>query len=57
MRVQIQVLNASTSREINAAFATNSNAAGYWRSLETLAPTFNVKPIELSVRDADEVIE
>jgi putative ABC transport system substrate-binding protein len=34
---------------------TNSNAADYWRSLETLAPTFNVKPVAAPVRDADEI--
>jgi putative ABC transport system substrate-binding protein len=34
---------------------TNSNAADYWRSLETLAPTFNVKPVPAPVRDADEI--
>ena len=34
---------------------SNSNAADYWRSLETLAPTFNVKPVPAPVRDADEI--
>jgi putative ABC transport system substrate-binding protein len=34
---------------------TNSNAADYWRSLETLAPRFNVKPVAAPVRDADEI--
>ena len=44
-----------TARVVLVHSPTNSNAAGYWRSLETLAPTFNVKPVELSVRDADEI--
>jgi putative ABC transport system substrate-binding protein len=34
---------------------TNSNAADYWRSLEALAPRFNVKPVAAPVRDADEI--
>ena len=34
---------------------TNSNAADYWRSLETVAPTLAVKPVAAPVRDADEI--
>jgi putative ABC transport system substrate-binding protein len=34
---------------------TNSNAPDYWRSLEALAPSFNVKPVAAPVRDADEI--
>ena len=34
---------------------TNSNAADYWRSLETVAPTLALKPVAAPVRDADEI--
>jgi putative tryptophan/tyrosine transport system substrate-binding protein len=44
-----------TARAVLIYSPTNSNAADYWRSLETVAPTFAVKPVAAPVRDADEI--
>jgi putative tryptophan/tyrosine transport system substrate-binding protein len=43
-----------TARVVLIYSPTNSNAADYWHSLETVAPTFAVKPVA-PVRDADEI--
>ena len=44
-----------TARVVLIYSPTNSNAADYWRSLETVAPTLAVKPVAAPVRDADEI--
>ena len=44
-----------TARAVLIYSPTNSNAADYWRSLETVAPTLAVKPVAAPVRDADEI--
>src|SRR5499426_3392244 len=44
-----------TARAVLIYSSTSSNAADYWRSLETVAPTFAVKPVAAPVRDADEI--
>ena len=44
-----------TARVVLIYSPTNPNAADYWRSHETVAPTFAVKPVAAPVRDADEI--
>jgi putative tryptophan/tyrosine transport system substrate-binding protein len=44
-----------TARTMLIYSPTNSNAADYWRSLDTVASTFPVKPVAAPVLDADEI--
>jgi putative tryptophan/tyrosine transport system substrate-binding protein len=44
-----------TARAVLIYSPTNPNAADYWRSLDTIASTFPVKPVAAPVRDADEI--
>ena len=46
MGLQIQILNASTSREIDAAFAT-LRASGPTRSSSAATPFFNSRRVQL----------
>jgi len=44
-----------TARAMLIYSPTNSNAADYWRLLDTVASAFPVKPVAAPVRDADEI--
>jgi len=44
-----------TARAVLIYSPTSPNAADYWRSLETAAPTLVVKPVGAPVHDADEI--
>jgi len=51
----LKLIAPGTARTMLIYSPTNSNAADYWRSLDTVAPTFAVKPVAAPVRDADEI--